>query len=114
MDVRTVSCYLTSGESLVKGKRTPMTTFTSQDIIRFYAAVQWNDVTKQYGVHYVTYNWYSGTNLVSSARAVVNFSATPTELWTQRSASALGVGHYKAEILIQKQVIASKEFDITQ
>jgi hypothetical protein len=112
-EVHAVSCCLTSGENFTKGKRIPVTTFTSQDVIRLYVAVGWDDPTKGAGVHDINYNWYSGDKLVSTFFRRADFVRSPAELHSTRAASDLGTGHFKAEILIDKKVVGSKEFDIS-
>jgi hypothetical protein len=74
--------------------------------------VQWEDPTKGAGVHDINYNWYSGGKLVSTFYRRADFVRSPYELHSTRAASALGAGHFKAEIVIDQKVVGSKEFDI--
>lgn len=112
--VHAASCCLTSGEYFTKGKRVPVAKFSTQDVIRFYASVQWDDPTKGAGIHDINYNWYSGNKLVSTFSRRCEFVRSPTDLHTTRTASDLGIGHFKVEILVDDNVIGSKEFDIVQ
>jgi hypothetical protein len=111
-EIHALSCCLTSGENVMKGKRIPMATFTSQDVIRLYVGVRWDDPTKGAGIHDINYNWYAGDKLVSTFYRRADFVRTPAELHSTRAASDLGTGHFKAEILIDKKSVGSKEFDI--
>jgi hypothetical protein len=111
--VHVVSSFLVSSESLAKGKRTPATTFTLEDVVRFYVDIRWDDATKDLGLYHVTFKWSQDSKVLSSAIRTYRFNTTPFELWTQRAASALGVGHFRVEVLVGGEVLASKEFDIT-
>jgi hypothetical protein len=111
-EIHPLNCCVTSGENLMKGKLIPVASFTSQDVIRFYVSVRWDDPTKGAGIHDINYNWYAGDKLVSTFYRRANFIRTPAEMHSTRAAADLGTGHFKAEILIDKKVVGSKEFDI--
>jgi hypothetical protein len=113
-ELRVATCCLTSGEYVRQGKLVPVAAFTSQDRVRLYVAVRWDDPTKGAGIHDINYNWYSGNKLISTFYRRADFVRSPAELHTTRTASDLGVGHFKAEIVIDKKVVGSKEFDISQ
>jgi hypothetical protein len=110
--VHPVSCCLTSAENYLKGKRIPVATFTSQDFIRLYVTVGWDDPSKGAGVHDIVYNWYKGDKLVSTFNRQAELVRTPADLHSTRAASDLGTGHFKAEILVDKMVMGSQAFDI--
>jgi hypothetical protein len=110
--LHSVSCCLTSAENYLKGKRIPVSAYTPQDVVRLYVSVRWDDPTKDAGVHDINYNWYLGDKLVSTYYRRALFVRSPAELHTTRAASDLGSGHFKVEILIDKNVVGSKEFDI--
>ena len=104
---------VTSFENLHRGKLIPMTTFTAQDVVSFYVNVYWDNPTQELGIHSVAFKWYADTKLISNPHRAINFKVTPTTLSYQIPASVLGVGHCKVEALIDDNVVASKEFDIT-
>lgn len=110
--VHGVSCCLTTVGNYKEGKLVPITAFTSQDVIIFYVAVGWDDPTKAAGIHDIDYNWYKGDKLVSTFSRRALFNRSPADLRTTRAASALGTGHFKAEVQIDKKTVESKEFDI--
>ena len=107
-----VSNFLTSEENVVKGIRTPMTAFTSKDVIVYFIDFQWDDATRGFGGHEVKYNWYAGDKLISTGHHGQGFDHAPLELWGRRSASSLGTGHFKVDAFVDDTLVASKEFDI--
>ncbi|HEY1660928.1 MAG TPA: hypothetical protein VGI03_00780 [Verrucomicrobiae bacterium] len=109
-----VSNYFTTGENVVKGVRTPATAFTSKDVVVYVVDLQWDNANEGFGGHNITFNWYNGTKLVSTFHHGVSFDESPVELPNLKPASSLGAGHFKVELLIDKTLIASKEFDINQ
>lgn len=114
VQVSSVNKILTSAESLKYGKKSPADNFKLQDEIVFYVYVKWEDPAQKYGRHPVVWNWYLDGKLVSRGSKDVNFDKTPKELWTHRSASALGLGHFRVETLVDGKEVGSTEFDITE
>ncbi len=110
--LRTVNSFVTNREALAYGKRTPMTTFTQEDTIRVFVDLQWDDPTKEAGYHNVKWNWYSGDQLISTGGRGFEFKHTPYELWGEKPASALGLGHFKVDVLIDNHLMATQEFTI--
>ena len=94
------------------GKLVPMDKFTTEDIIRFYSSFSWDDVTKPGGAHVVAWNWYKEGALVSTDTKNFKFRHAPYQLWTTRAASALGVGQYRIDVLIDGEVKSSITFEI--
>src|SRR5437868_2780875 len=94
--------YLTSEENFLKGLRTPLTEFSSKDVVIYFVDLRWDDATKSFGGHDVTWNWYSGSKLISTAHRGTGFNHSPIELPSSRAASSLGKGHFKAELLVDK------------
>src|SRR6266542_130893 len=97
MRISSTSKILTNGESLKNGKKAPADYFGLQDEIVFYVYVKWDDPLQSYGKHPVVWNWYSNGKLISTGSKDVDFDKTPKELWTHRSSSALGQGHFRVE-----------------
>jgi hypothetical protein len=114
LQISSVNKILTTGESVKNNKKAPAEKFGLQDEIVFYVYVKWEDPLQSYGKHPVVWNWYSNGKLVSTGNKDVNFDKTPKELWTHRSASALGQGHFKVETLVDGKEVGSTEFDIKE
>ena len=114
LQISSVNKILTNGESLKNGKKVPTDKFGLQDEIIFYVYVKWDDPLQSYGKHNVVWNWYSNGKLISNGKKDVNFDKTPKELWTHRSASALGSGHFRVETLVDGKEVGATEFDIKE
>ena len=112
VEIRPAGSVLTSQSTYLRGKRTPVAVFSSDEIIRYYVDVTWDDVKKEAGNQKVTWNWYKEDKLVSTNEKYFYVKKAPFEIFTTRPASALGVGHFKVETLIADKVMASTEFDI--
>ena len=112
--VFTMSRCLTTQESLLKGKRTAMKSFSLQDIIRYYVAVNWYDSTKAYGPHEYYLQLVVGTQTgihppkkrcvpENACRAMCNESGVSLGQWT----------FPKVEILIDNKGVGAEEFTIS-
>ena len=110
--MQVVSHFLTSGESLSHGKRTPQKKFTIADYVVFFVAVQWDVVAKPRGKHDATWQWFREGNMISTAKKTVDFQHTPFELSSKRAASMLGAGHFYVEVYIDGVVAAQDTFTI--
>jgi hypothetical protein len=108
------SSVLTSGANLSSGKRVPVRTFSSQDFVVFLVDFQWGAVGESGGSHNVEWRWYQNDKLLSKGRNTLVFTSTPYTLRTTRAAATLGIGHFKVETVIDGNIAASSEFDITQ
>ena len=89
-----------------------MDVFSSEDVIRYYVSVTWDDVTKEAGNQKVTWNWYKDGQLVSTNEKYFYVKKAPFEIFTTRPDSALGLGHFKVETLVGNKLMASTEFEI--
>jgi hypothetical protein len=114
LQISSLNTILTNGESLAKGKKIPTDTFGLQDEIVFYVYITWDDPTQKYGWHPVIWNWYKNGKLVSTAEKKLKFNTTPYGLWTHKTASVLGSGHFKVETVVDGKVVGSTVFDIKQ
>jgi hypothetical protein len=110
--VRPSGSVLTSQSNYLRGKRVPVDVFSSEDVIRYYVSVTWDDVTKEAGNQKVTWNWYKDGQLVSTNEKYFYVKKAPFEIFTTRPASALGLGHFKVETLVGNKLMASTEFEI--
>ena len=111
--IHAVNSFVTDYQSLVYGKRTPKSTFTQADTIRFLVDLQWDDPKKDAGFHDVKWNWYSNGQLISTGGREFHFKHTPYELWGVKQASALGTGDFKVDLLVDGQIMATQTFSIT-
>jgi len=110
---RAANSGVTTAANYNHGNLVPMTTFSLNDIIRFYVSVTWDDVTQEPGWEVVSWNWYKGGKIVGhfeNDRAY--FKGAPNTRILTQPASALGTGHFTAECLINGKQIAQAEFDI--
>ena len=114
IEVRPAGGVLTKQEALLNGKRVATNRFTTEDVIRCYVSVTWDDVTAGAGEHSVIWNWYKGEKLISSHKKKLDFNYAPYEVYTTRPAFALGVGHFKVETLVDGKIMDSREFDIVE
>ena len=112
--IRVVNHFVTSGESLLHAKRTPMRSFTSQDYIVFFVSLQWDPTKTSLGKHSVTWNWYAGNRLVSTDTKPLEFHHPPYDLWSRRAASGLGTGLFRVEALLDRRLLASNTFVIKE
>jgi len=113
--IELASSFTTSNKNLAIGKRTVTTQFKSDDTINFYSDFKWEDLSKPAGRKIVVWNWYSENGkLVSTAKRNYYFNEPPFELRSSRAASALGLGKFKVEIVVDEQVMASQEFEISK
>jgi hypothetical protein len=107
-----VGSMMTNGESLSKGKRISVQSFTSQDFVVYLVDFQWEPVTENGGSHLVEWRWYQNDKLLSRSAKTLVFTSTPYTTRTQRAASTLGVGHFRVETLVDGVIAASNDFDI--
>jgi hypothetical protein len=111
--IRAANSGVTTLPNFIIGNIEPLTVFTTKDVIRFYVNITWDDVTQEAGQHAVVWNWYKEGKLVGhreNERAYLK--GAPNTRFATQPASALGVGHFKAECLIDGKQIAVAEFDI--
>lgn len=110
---RSANSGVTTLQNFVTGNMAPMTTFSTNDVIRFYVNVTWDDVTQEPGWETVVWNWYKDGQLVGhreNDRAY--FKGAPSTRFATQPAAALGIGHFRAECLINGKQIAVAEFEI--
>jgi hypothetical protein len=111
-DIQVVSHYVTSGQNLQHSKKVPMKVFSSQDSVNFFANFQWDPRKMSLGKHTVTWNWFSGSTLVSTTTKQMEFHHPPYSLWSRREASALGKGEFTVQVAMDGTVMASSGFSI--
>jgi hypothetical protein len=104
---------LTSGASLALGQRIPVQNFKTEDFVVSIVDVQWTPSTLQAGKHFIEHRWLRDGTVVSDGKSVRWFTRTPVELTSRRAAAALGVGHYTVQTLMDGQIVASADLDIT-
>ena len=111
--MRAVNSGVTTLPNFLSGNLVPMSTFSTSDVIRFYVSLTWDDVTKEAGSREVVWNWYKDGKLVGHRENDwAYFRSAPNTRFATQPASALGVGHIRAECLIDGQQVAVAEFDI--
>ena len=111
--IRASNSGVTTLNNYLAGNLTPMTTFATTDVIRFYVSVTWADVTQDAGWQDVVWNWYKDGQLVGHRENQhAYFKGAPNTRFATQPASALGTGHFRVECLIDSKVIALSEFDI--
>jgi hypothetical protein len=111
--LRATTAGVTTKANFENGSLLPMTTFASTDIIRAYVSVTWSDVTQEPGWMDVVWIWYKGDTLVGQRendRAY--FRGAPNTRSIGMPASALGMGHFRVECIVDGTKISSVEFDI--
>jgi hypothetical protein len=111
--IRASNSGVTTLPNFVTGNLTPMTTFSTTDVIRFYVSVTWDDVSQEAGWRDVIWNWYKDGKLVGhreNDRAYLK--GAPNTRFATQPASALGTGHFMVECLIDGKQIAARKFDI--
>jgi len=112
-EFRSANSGVTTLPNFLSGNLVPMTTFTTSDVIRFYVCVTWDNVTQEPGWEDVVWNWYKDGKIVGHLEhARAYFKGAPSTRFATQPASALGVGHFQAECLINGKQIATAEFDI--
>jgi hypothetical protein len=96
-------------------EETPMTSISQKDRYYVITHVGWDPPTADGGYHSVQWQWYSGGKLVvqRKRREDMYFKKTPYRLWYSFPAADFPVGHYRVDLLIDKKVVESQEFDIT-
>ena len=104
---------VTSGASLALGQRIPVQSFTTQDFVISIVDVQWKPVTMQAGQHAIEHRWLRDGVLVSDNTTLRWFNRTPLELTSRRAAAALGAGHFTVQTLMDGNLVATAEIDIT-
>ncbi len=104
---------VTSGASLALGQRIPVESFTAQDFVISIVDVQWAPVTSQAGSHMIEHRWLRDGVLVSDNTTLRWFNRTPLELTSKRAAAALGTGHFTVQTLMDGNVVATADIDIT-
>lgn len=111
--IRSTNSGVTTLNNYLAGNLTPMTTFSTTDVIRFYVSITWADVTEDAGWQDVVWNWYKDGQLVGHRENQhAYFKGAPNTRYATQPASALGTGHFRVECLVDGKPIASSEFDI--
>ena len=110
--IHLAGAVLTTAKSVTLGERTPMEKFTTKDVIQYFVDVTWDDVTKEAGMHRVSWNWYKETKLVSTDTKPFQMKIAPFNIWTRRAAYVLGTGKFRVDVLIDGVVTASANFEI--
>ncbi len=111
-EIRVVSHFVTSGQSLQHAKRAPMKIFSSQDSVISFVNFQWDPMVDSVGKRTVTWNWFSNGRLVSTARRTLEFRHPPYYVWSKREASALGNGPFTVQVYVDSSFVASDKFTI--
>lgn len=107
-----IGSMVTSGVNLATGKPVAVRSFGQHDFIVSLADFQWARLAENGGNHLVEWRWYLGDKLVSHSKKDFNIGATPYTVRSMRAASALGVGHFKVETLVDGVVASSDKFEI--
>jgi len=111
--IHPVGSVLTTKQSFLMGKRIPTKVFSLEDVIRYYVDFTWDDVTGPAGDHQIIWNWYKADVLVSTGtKERVYFKRAPHGIFTMRPASALGVGKFRIDVLVDGKVMSSVDFEI--
>ena len=111
--IRATNSGVTTLPNYLSGNLVPMSTFSTADVIRFYVSVTWDDVTQEAGFRDVIWNWYKDGKVVGHLENQRGyFKGAPNTRFATQPASALGVGHFRVECLVDDKPIAAAEFDI--
>ena len=103
---------VTSQERIQLDKPAPVSTFGLDEIVFVVVYITWPDVTAGAGEHEAEWNWYRGNQLVSHSHNMIHLNSAPTNLNTGRPASALGVGNYKVDTIMDGKIISTNAFTI--
>jgi N-acetylmuramic acid 6-phosphate (MurNAc-6-P) etherase len=109
---RVTNTVLTKTADLVTARRVPTAVFSPEDSVVCYVYFQWDDATKEAGHHAVEWRWYQDDRLVSRSQKRLHFKRTPYTIWTQRSAGALGAGHFSVATVVDGAVVSTSNFEI--
>jgi hypothetical protein len=111
--IRSAGSVLTTKTNLEMGRLVGQNKFSLQDIICFHVDITWDDVSQDAGWREIAWNWYKDGKLVAhyeNDRAYLR--GAPSGRTKLQPASALGVGHFRVECVVDGSPIASAEFDI--
>ena len=98
--------------SSVDGAPRPATSFRLDDHIYYFSEVTWEDTSRPAGTHKIFYKWYTGDAVAFSFGGSKTCDRTPFAWSAWISGRHLGVGHHRAELLVDDKVVASREFDV--
>lgn len=90
----------------------PRTIFRLNDRIYFYTQVSWNPAKAPAGVHHLIYKWITPGAPVFSFGADKEFKTVPVSWSAYLNGSHVGIGHHRAELWIDDQLLDSHEFEI--
>jgi hypothetical protein len=108
------TAILTSGAALSQGKRTEVHQFNTDDFVIELVSFTWPGTTQDGGFHEVSGQWYRDGTLISQGGPYRRlFASSPWTIRAERAAALLGVGHFKVQLLVDGDVAAESEFDIT-
>jgi hypothetical protein len=103
---------LTKKEDAIQARRVPANVFSAADSVVCYVYFQWDEVTKEAGVHELAWRWYQDDKLVSQGEKRLHFKRTPYTTWTQRSAGSLGIGHFSVATVLDGTEVSRTNFEI--
>lgn len=103
---------LTKKEDAIQARRVPATVFSPADSVVCYVYFQWDEVTKDAGLHQITWRWYQDDKLISQGEKRLHFKRTPYTTWTQRSAGSLGVGAFSVATVLDGNEVSRTNFVI--
>ena len=70
---RVSGTVLTKKEDAIQARRVPANVFSPADSVVCYVYFQWDEVTKQAGVHELAWRWYQDDKLVSQGEKRLHF-----------------------------------------
>lgn len=103
---------LTKKEDAMQARRVPATVFSPADSVVCYVYFQWDEVTKDAGVHQIAWRWYQDDKLVSQGEKRFHFKRTPFTAWSQRSAGSLGIGDFSVATILDGTEVSRTRFEI--
>ncbi len=109
---RVSGTVLTKKEDAILARRVPANVFSAADSVVCYVYFQWDEVTKDAGVHELAWRWYQEDKLVSQGEKRLHFKRTPYTTWTQRSAGSLGTGHFSVATVLDGTEVSRSNFEI--
>ncbi|HEX4596371.1 MAG TPA: energy transducer TonB [Burkholderiaceae bacterium] len=106
------SMITTGGGTAGKWQEIPMSAVQLKDPVYVVSYVQWDPATESAGRHRLTCLWYAGDKIVATSKGDLELKTTPFRLWCRQQAAGLGVGHFRAQVMIDDRVMTTSEFNV--
>jgi len=90
----------------------PSTTFRLNDRLYFFTQVTWDPGRGAPGVHHLLYKWFTPGAPLFSFGGDKEFKSAPMSWSAYMVGTHVGLGHHRAEVWIDDQLLDSHEFDI--